>query len=142
MELYLDEFSVHGDSMSPDFLRLRNRCRLSAGGWVVGEKFDDRFDTEVGGFVAKQWQCVDENGQSAGDWQRTANAEIETVRNPSVIVDYANGGKSYTIDEAKSLPELAGVLARLQAREAAYVEFLAKIEEVAEAPQGDAQTPR
>lgn len=57
MELYLDEFSVHGDSMSPDFLRLRNRCRLSAGGWVIGEKFDDRFDTEVGRVASIAKQC-------------------------------------------------------------------------------------
>ena len=109
------------------FLRLHARCQ-SAGGWTIGEKFNDRFDTEVGGFsmVAEQWI---EDGQLKGDWKRTADGSIESVRRVSVVVDYADNGTRYTIEEAQALPELAAVLARLQERESKYLRHLAKLEE-------------
>lgn len=128
MTLYYDESHLlFSDADVLSFQRFSARCR-SAGGWTIGEKFNDRFDTEVGGFahVAQQW--VDEGGQFRGGWKRTADGEIELVRHPSVVVDYANGGKRYTLDDAQALPELAGVLTRLQEREAAYVAYLAKKE--------------
>jgi hypothetical protein len=128
MTIFFDEgHLLFSDSDFLKFQRFNARCR-SAGGWIIGEAFDERFDTEVGGFshVAQQW--VNESGQLQGDWKRTGDGEIELVRCPSVIVDYANAGKRYTLDEAQALPELSGVLARLQEREAAYVAFLAKKE--------------
>jgi hypothetical protein len=104
--------------------RFSTRFR-SAGGWPIGERFDDRYDTLVGGFhhIAEQW--IDSDGGLHGDWKRTDSGEIQTVRAPSLIVDYADGGKSYKDEDAVGLPELAGVLMRLREREAAYVAFLA-----------------
>lgn len=128
MTVYYDEgHLLLSDSDALSFQRFSARCR-SAGGWIIGEKFDDRFDTEVGGFahVAQQW--IGEDGQLQGGWKRAPNGEIELVRHLSVIVDYANGGKRYTLDEARALPELTGVMGRLQEREAMYVAFLARKE--------------
>lgn len=104
--------------------RFSARCR-SAGGWLIGERFDDRFDTEVGGFFHVTQQWVGSNSKLHGDWKRTASGDIETVRAPSLIVDYGFDGKVYTDEEAAGIPELAGVLVRLRERDAAYVAFLA-----------------
>lgn len=107
--------------------RLHARCQ-SAGGWIIGERFNDRFDTEVGGFshIAQQW--IDANGKLCGDWMRTASGQVSTERRPSVIVDYENEGKQYTEAEADGLSEFACVLMRLRAREEAYVAFLSQKE--------------
>lgn len=120
--MIFDEFY---DAQRIDIQRMRARCQF-AGGWPIGERFDDRFDTEVGGFshIAQQW--IDASGKLRGDWKRTAEGEVETQRRPSVIVDYENEAKRYTESEAEGVPELAGVLLRLRAREASYVAFLAE----------------
>lgn len=107
------------------FQRFSAQCR-SAGGWIIGERFDDRFDTEVGGFhtIAEQW--IDAEGMPQGDWKRTPDGEIASERSASVIVDYEDKGKRYTDHEAAGMPGFAEVLARLRERDAAYVAFLAK----------------
>lgn len=124
--IYFDESHLlFSDKDALNLQRLSTRLR-SAGGWLIGERFDDRFDTQVGGFhhIAQQW--IDSSGKMQGDWKRDTSGEIETVRAPSVIVDYSKGGKSYTKEEAANFPELAGVLARLCEREAAYLAFLSE----------------
>jgi hypothetical protein len=125
--LFDESYLVFSSPQGLDFHRFSARG-LSAGGWSIGEKFDDRFDTEVGGFsqIAKQW--FDGDGKMCGDWERTATGEIAAERNPSVIVDYDNGAKRYTEADAEGVPELASVLVRLRGRETAYVAFLAEKE--------------
>lgn len=107
------------------FQRLSAQCR-SAGGWVIGERFDDRFNTEVGGFhtIAVQW--IDAEGKLRSDWQRTPDGEIVSERAASVIVDYGDNGKRYKDQEATGVPGFSRVLARLRERDAAYVAFLSK----------------
>lgn len=83
--------------------------RLHAGlrqlvGWVAVERFDDRFDTHVGGVQPLIAQYLDGADQVAAS------------TNQPVIIDYANGGNRITIDEAVGRSELAAVLARLRAR--------------------------
>lgn len=105
--------------------RFSARCRY-ANGWLIGERFDDRFDTQVGGFlhIAEQW--IEPNGEMHGGWKRTTSGDIATERAPSLIVDYGFGGKEYTDEEAAAIPELSGVLVRLRERDAAYVAFLSE----------------
>ncbi len=37
------------DAKAFNRLRMSTTCVLGRGGWTIGERFDDRFDTEVGG---------------------------------------------------------------------------------------------
>lgn len=122
MYIFQDEF-MPTRSESLAIQRMSSVCR-SAGGWIIGERFNDRFNTEVGGFhtIAKQW--IGENGQLQGDWSRSPSGQIETRRNPSTIIDYVNDGRQYTIEEAETVTDLADVLLRLKERERAYVRFL------------------
>lgn len=101
---------------------------LSAGGWIVGDRFNDRYDTMVGGFSRLVTQSIDENGQMQGGFSldKLVQGEYPTVRKPSYIVDYEDGGKQISPSDAEKLPELAPVLARLRERETAYEAYLAK----------------
>lgn len=128
--IFEDEFQYSRQ----ESLRLqRLRASLSSeGGWTIGEQFDDRYDTEVGGFHLVVTQWIDERGQMQGGFDTRKMGEYPTQRRPSVIVDYGDDGKCYTQSEASDRAELSSVLIRLNQREAKYVEFLAKKELEAE----------
>jgi hypothetical protein len=118
-----DEYQqTHAEDLA--FHRLTSVLK-SAGGWMVGERFNDQFNTEVGGFhrIYKQW--IDPNGQFQGGAALTADGKPEFVQATSKIIDYFADGKCYTMDEAAKVPELAEVLVRLKEREAVYIAFLA-----------------
>ncbi|WP_425431272.1 hypothetical protein [Escherichia coli] len=42
------------DAKAFNRLRMSTTCVLGRGGWTIGERFDDRFDTEVGGTALLQ----------------------------------------------------------------------------------------
>ena len=128
--IFEDEFQFSRQ----ETLRLqRLRASMSSsGGWIIGERFDDRYDTEVGGFHQVVTQWIDERGQMQGGYDIRKMGEYPTQRRPSVIVDYGDNGKCYTESDALGQPELSSVIIRLNEREAKYVEFLAKKELEAE----------
>jgi hypothetical protein len=123
MYIFQDEYQqTHAEDLA--FHRLTSVLK-SAGGWMVGERFNDQFNTEVGGFhrIYKQW--VDANGQFQGGVELTAEGKPEFVQATSIIIDYFANGQRYTMDEAAKVPELADVLVRLKERHAEYTAFLA-----------------
>ena len=101
---------------------------LSAGGWLVGERFNDCYDTMVGGFSTLVTQSIDENRQMQGGFSldKFVKGDYPTVRRPSYIVDYDDGGKHTSASDAEKLPDLVPVLSRLREREVAYDAYLAK----------------
>lgn len=105
------------------FYRMRMRLTFVRS-WAIGEKFDERFDTEVGGTQLLVTQGIDAAGNVYGGLKTSMTvdefAAVPKVGRPSAIVDYDNGGKPISPEEAEGLPELAAVLARLREREAAY----------------------
>ena len=115
-----DEF--HGNFSAEEILRL-GRLRMQntfASGHAIGERFDDRYDTEVGGSQLVVNQGFDGQGALSGGLR--ANITLEELgkhprqHRPSAIVDYQMG-RRYSAEEAKNLPELAGPLRRLKERE-------------------------
>lgn len=126
--LFFDESALSLEQ-SPEeqlaFQRLRDSC-VSAGGWVIAERFDDHYDTKVGGFYSIATQSFDSNGKlhSGISLDIAGLREYPTSRRPSYIIDYNESGKHITVSEAEKMPELAHVLARLREREAAYETFL------------------
>lgn len=76
--------------------------------WTAVERFNVRFDTEVGGVQTLVAEYLD--GQ-AGAGRHSANP---------VILDHANGGIRITADAAAHGPELPAVLARLRQRVQEY----------------------
>lgn len=124
---YDEEFDISPDEALA-FQRLSSQCRSSRG-WIIGERFNDRYDTEVGGQAMLATQWIDESGQMQGDYQRTETGELVTVQTPSAIVDYEDNGRRISVEEAEHMPEIADVLHRLREREAAYLLLLQRQEE-------------
>ncbi len=121
-----DEYMMSkGDLLN--FHRLSASVR-SCAGWIIGERFDDQYDTEVGGFATLLTQRIDKDGNYVSEYSRDENGSIKTVRNPSVIVDYQDNARRYSIEEAEGTAELAPVLARLKEREGNYLVHLGKLE--------------
>jgi len=96
------------------------RGRMSEG-WIIGEEFDERFDTEVGGTSILITQSLKDFSVYIEDRQPPTFVERE-----SCIVDYGNEGKRYTVEQAQGLMELGPVLRRLLKRKANYAEHLAQ----------------
>ena len=105
-------------------LRMRSTTTTVCGsGWTIGERFDDRFDTEVGGTQLMVTQSFNEHGTLEGGLplpQTIADFAALPLQ-PSLpqIIDYQEG-KTYTLDEAEVIPELAPVVQRLKERIAEY----------------------
>lgn len=88
-----------------------------ANGRPIGERFDDRFDTEVGGTIILASQSLSDNGTFQG-WQvpgSLSGLKTQLAPRPPAIVDYETGER-FSIAEAERLPELAGPLKRLRER--------------------------
>ena len=92
---------------------------LARGGWTIGERFDDRFDTEVGGTRLIVTQSLNEKGEIEGGLPTSMSlndfAEFPKQPRPPQIVDYRED-KRYTLEEAEAIPELAPVVQRLKER--------------------------
>jgi hypothetical protein len=115
-----DEF--HSNFSAEEILRL-GRLRMQntfSSGHAIGERFDDRYDTEVGGNQLVVSQDFDSQGNLSSGLR--ANMTLEELGKhpkqqcPSAIVDFQMG-RRYSAEEANSLPELAGPLRRLKERE-------------------------
>ncbi|NRF83801.1 hypothetical protein HQ619_07655 [Burkholderia gladioli] len=118
-----DEFRISpAETLS---MRRFHRHSLSAGGWLIGERFDDRYDTEVGGSHMIVAQSIDQNGRLVGGLDFTKIGQYPTEPNSPTIVDYGDGGKAISVQEAEARPELAAVLARLRERVAAHAAHVA-----------------
>lgn len=90
-------------------------------GWTKVERFNDRFDTTVGGSVHLVVQTLD--GVSLQDV-----LAAPTVRNSPAIIDWGSGcAKVISVEEAGADPEMAEVLTRLQKR---IIEHAAHCKEV------------
>ncbi len=102
------------DAKAFNRLRMSTTCVLGRGGWTIGERFDDRFDTEVGGTQRHSTKGEIEGGlptsMSLNDF-----AEFPKQPRPPQIVDYQED-KRYTLEEAEAIPELAPVVQRLKER--------------------------
>ncbi len=119
-----DEFRLTGQETLS--LQRMRASLLSAGGWIIGERFDNRYDTMVGGFHTIVTQSIDKNGQLKGGFDLNKFEQYPKERAQSYIVDYEEKGKHISVAEAEKLHELAPVLARLQERESAYEKHLAQ----------------
>lgn len=103
INMIFDEFAY---SPSPNFLRLASYTKFH-NGMAIGERFNDRFDTLVGGVSCLYTQSLEEGLVNTG----------ETVSHPALIVDYANNQRvEITPEQAESMPECAEVLQRLKER--------------------------
>jgi hypothetical protein len=106
--------------------RLRMQMTFS-GGWAIGERFDERYDTEAGGNQLLVTQSIGGSGALEGVGPASLLIqEFSTIpkqARPARIVDYGDGGKYYSQEEAESVPSLSPVLARLQERIAEYGAF-------------------
>ena len=104
-----------------DFNRLRLRATQESevDGWFIGEQFNERFDTEVGGRVLSVTLRKNEKGELVGGI--TVGLSLEQLgKHPSSpqpphIVDYLTN-RRYTLEEAQNIPELSAVAKRLADR--------------------------
>ena len=116
-----------GDYLT-EFHQKLNRLLKSGrvdGGWKVAERYDARFDTEVGQRLKVATQFLDAEGHIHSNLDLRRMEDLPTEIAPSVIVDYDHAGKHITESEAEGQPELFGVLARLRERNAELAQFLA-----------------
>nr|WHE43941.1 hypothetical protein LOCMHKOF_00058 [Providencia stuartii] len=113
------------DAKAFNRLRMSTTCVLGRGGWTIGERFDDRFDTEVGGTQLIVTQSLNEKGEIEGGLPTSMSlndfAEFPKQPRPPQIVDYQED-KRYTLEEAEAIPELAPVVQRLKERIEEYEE--------------------
>ncbi|WP_409409904.1 hypothetical protein AAE485_14245 (plasmid) [Acidithiobacillus ferriphilus] len=125
-----DEFKLllvenaHVEKFDPKLSRILRSGRID-GGWKVAERFDARFDTEVGQRLKVATQFRDADGHIHSNLDLRKMGDLPTEIAPSVIVDYDHAGKHITESEAEGQLELSGVLARLHERNAEYAQFLA-----------------
>jgi hypothetical protein len=108
------------------WLRMRRILKMGRidGGWIVAERFNDRFDTEVGQRVKVVTQYLGDNGDIRSNLDLRNIESLPTETAPSVIVDYDNDGKYITESEAEGQLEFSDVLARLRERSAEYAQFM------------------
>lgn len=127
-------------------LRMQNTLVSGLGGWVIGERFDDRYDTEVGGSQLLVTQSINDQGETEGGLPASMSmdefAAIPKQPRPPQIVDYQED-KRYTLEEAEGIEELASVVQRLKERIAEYDAKLAEKTswKIAEAYQRDLEKP-
>lgn len=117
--VFLDEYQTPPENVMA-FQRLRRITRFYQG-WVMGEVYDDRYDTEVGGVERVILQPVDDHGFIIADKKPE---EVFRTRRPRIFDCLT--GDCFDLEEAKSMPELAGVVIRLEERIAEYEDYLAK----------------
>lgn len=122
----LDEMSRFLNSTgNNDFNRLRMRATYESGieNWAIGERFCDRYETEVGGRLLNVTQGIDENGQLVGGltvgFSLKQLGKHPSSPRPPQIVDYQTNTR-YTLEQARDVPELNAVAKRLAERIAEY----------------------
>lgn len=119
--IFLDEYQLpKSDRLG--LLKLQRSTRIYRG-WLIGEPFDERYVTEVGGVQRFLVQAVDERGFIVDPSKHPAE-EMFKASEPT-IWDYKTG-EVFGQKEAESKPELAPVLKRLKERVVEYNAFLAK----------------
>jgi hypothetical protein len=123
---FMGENSLNwGEAKVFNRLRMRATYVSGRGGWTVGERFDDRFDTEVGGTQLIVTQSLNEKGEMEGGLPTSMSlndfAAFPKQTRPPQIVDYQED-KPYTLKEAEVIHELAPVVERLRERIAEYEE--------------------
>lgn len=126
--MILDE----GQLLYPETLWLKRMRRsfFHYRGWPIAEKFDDRYDTEVGGMQTMVTQWIDhgdqpiESNNIAGLGIRQSSRIVER---PPIILDYITGDH-FSLAEAEERPELSPVVDRLRQRIDEYKVFVDKLD--------------
>ena len=107
---------------SGDFNRIRMRNTFVSD-WPIGEKYNDRFETEVGGSQIVVTQSVTADGDIQGTLPSSMSmdefAALPKIKRQPCIVDYSDGQR-YSIEQAERIEEFAPVLKRLNERIAQY----------------------
>lgn len=110
-------------------LRMRNTFVSGLRGWVIGEVFNERYDTEVGGSQLLVTQSMSEQGEIECGLPTSVSmyefAAIPKRPRPAQIVDYQED-KRYTLEEAENIAALAPVVQHLKERIAEYEARLAE----------------
>jgi len=103
INMIFDEFAYYP---TPKSLRFSSYTKFH-NGMAIGERFNDRFDTLVGGVSCLYTQSLQEGFVNTG----------EIATNPPLIIDYSSGQRvEITPEQAESMPECAEVLQRLKER--------------------------
>jgi hypothetical protein len=117
------EFSLAGN------LQLHRKCMQSTvvvglgKPWTIAERFDARFDTEVGGQIMVAPQPVTATSQAPSAFSAAMDdfTQLSTQDRSAAIIDYDNNGCAYSLEAAEALGvEFAPVVARLRERIGAY----------------------
>ncbi|MCF9167367.1 hypothetical protein J8A87_23265 [Vibrio parahaemolyticus] len=103
---FIDEFSYSKSEQSA-YYRMRMLLTLTSNGWNVGEAFNDRYMTIVGGNCA--YLTMEKDGQTHTSYSERESSIFDSVENIS-----------YSSREAENIPALHSCLARLRERESEY----------------------
>ena len=118
---------------------LRNTHEINVEGWVIGERFDDKLDTEVGGMILTDlpnsekdgsqitplMESLDESGTLVTgvtlglDLEQLKSISLSAIPRAAQIINHATGDR-FTLEQAQAIPELSAVANRLAERIAEY----------------------
>lgn len=118
---------------------LRNTHEINVEGWVIGERFDDKLDTEVGGMILTDlpnsekggsqivplMESLDESGTLVTgvtlglDLEQLRSISLSAIPRAAQIINHATGDR-FTLEQAQAIPELSAVANRLAERMAEY----------------------
>lgn len=121
--IFIDEFGFTKEEILT-YHRLHRLTRFYRG-WMMGEQFDDRYDTEVGGVQQMIVQTLDHSeGVHCNDVDSLIpNPEVVFRERPPMIHD-CRTGDLYHLEEAEKRPELKLVVDRLKERMVEYQAFI------------------
>lgn len=118
---------------------LRKTHVINVEGWVIGERFDDKLDTEVGGMIVADlpngekggsriiplMESLDESGTLVTGVTLGLNPEqlksisLSAIPRAAQIINHVTGER-FTLEQARDVPELNAVAKRLAERIAEY----------------------
>ncbi len=114
-QIFIDEYHRFSQVESSSFYMLRMLQTMGHLGWSLGEMFNKRYMTVVGGNAT---YCV---FTKEGGTSRQVGTRLSSIFDSKT-------NTSYSTEEAKQMPELSACLERLYERE---VEYKAHLENVA-----------
>lgn len=120
--IFMDEF--HPSKEESLAIQRLHRFQRTCPGWSMCEKFDERYDTEVGGVQRMIVQTLDHpDDVHCNDMDSLIlNQEVTFRKHPSLIHD-CKTGDCYYLEEAEQKPELKAVVTRLKERMVEYEMF-------------------
>jgi hypothetical protein len=114
---------------------LRNTHVINVKGWVIGERFDDKLDTEVGGMIVADlpngevggsriiplMESLDEGGTLVTgvtlglDLEQLKSISLSAIPRAAQIINHVTGER-FTLEQARDVPELSAITKRLAER--------------------------